>query len=239
MGEDTPANYHLTLREWPTSERPRERLIEHGPAYLSNAELLAIVLRTGMAGRTALSLAEALLAVFDGLPGVRRATVGELVDRQPGLGPAKAAQLKAALELGYRLSLVDQQPLHVNGADDVAGLLQLLMSDLEQEQLRVVLLNTKHDFIAAPVIYTGGLRTTVVRAGEVFREPIRQNASGIILAHNHPSGDPTPSPEDVQLTYRLVQLGKELDIDVVDHLIIGKGRWVSLRSKGLGWGAKK
>jgi DNA repair protein RadC len=236
MGEEGQANYHLTLREWPQSERPRERLIEHGPAFLSNAELLAIVLRTGMAGRTALSMAENLLAAFDGLAGVRGATITELVERQPGLGPAKAAQLKAALELGHRLAVVDQPPLHVGGAEDVAGLLMLVMAELEQEQLRVVLLNTKHDLIGTRVVYTGGLRTAVVRAGEVFREPIRQNASAIILAHNHPSGDPTPSPEDVNLTYRLVQLGKELDIDVIDHLIIGRGRWVSLRSKGLGFG---
>jgi len=235
MGEDGQAGYHLTLREWPQSERPRERLIEHGPAYLSNAELLAIVLRTGMAGRTALSVAENLLAAFGGLAGVRRATITELVQRQPGLGPAKAAQLKAALELGHRLSVAEQQPLHVGGAEDVAGLLMLQMAELEQEQLRLVLLNTKHDVIGWPVIFTGGLRTSIVRGGEVFREPIRENAAAIILVHNHPSGDPTPSPEDVKLTYQLVQLGKELDIDVIDHLIIGRGRWVSLRSKGLGF----
>ncbi len=228
--------YHLTLREWPESERPRERLIAHGPAHLSNAELLAIVLRTGSAGKTVLSLAENLLAGMGGLAGLRRASVQELVARQPGLGPAKAAQLKAALELGHRLSVLDQQPLHVAGAEDVAGLLMLHMADLEQEQLRLVLLNSKNDIINTPVVYTGGLRTALVRAGEVFKEPIRQNAAGIILVHNHPSGDPTPSPEDVNLTYQLVQLGKQLDIDVIDHVIIGRGRWVSLRSKGLGFG---
>jgi DNA repair protein RadC len=219
MGDETAANYHLTLREWPESERPRERLIAHGPSYLSNAELLAIVLRTGTAGKTVLSMAENLLAGQGGLAGLRRASVQELVARQLGLGPAKA----------------DQQPLHVGGAEDVAGLLMLQMADLEQEQLRLVLLNAKNDVISWPVVYTGGLRTAVVRAGEVFKEPIRQNASAIIVVHNHPSGDPTPSPEDVNLTHQLVQLGKQLDIDVIDHLIIGRGRWVSLRSKGLGF----
>jgi DNA repair protein RadC len=238
MGEAGEAGYHLTLREWPESERPRERLIEHGPAYLSNAELLAIVLRTGVQGRTALALAEMLLAAFGGLPGLRTASIPELTRGRIGLGPAKAAQLKAALELGHRLSAADQQPLRVGGADDVAGLLMVLMSELEQEQMRLVLLNTKYDMIASPVVYTGGLRTAIVRAGEVFREPIRQNASAMIVAHNHPSGDPTPSPEDVRLTYKLVQLGKELDIDVLDHLVIGRGRWVSLRSKGLGFNGK-
>jgi DNA repair protein RadC len=235
MAEQAPAEYHLTLREWPESERPRERLLAHGPAYLSNAELLAIVLRTGAAGKTVLSLAENLLAAFGGLAGLRRATVAELTAGRQGLGPAKAAQLKAALELGHRLAVTDQQPVHVGGAEDVAGLLMLQMADLEQEQLRLVLLNTKNDVIGWPVIYTGGLRTALVRAGEVFREPIRHNASAIILVHNHPSGDPTPSPEDVNLTHHIVQLGKQLDIDVLDHVIIGRGRWLSLRSKGLGF----
>src|SRR5712691_1197031 len=176
MGDETAANYHLTLREWPESERPRERLIAHGPAYLSNAELLAIVLRTGLAGKTVLSVAENLLAGMGGLAGLRRASVKELVDHQPGLGPAKAAQLKAALELGHRLSVSDQQPLRVSAAEDVAGLLMLHMADLEQEQLRLVLLNAKNDMIGSPIVYTGGLRTALVRAGEVFKEPIRHNA---------------------------------------------------------------
>src|SRR5579862_3190573 len=113
MAEQAPVDYHLTLREWPLSERPRERLLAHGPAYLSNAELLAIVLRTGVRGKTVLSLAENLLAGFGGLAGLRRASVPELTAGRTGLGPAKAAQLKAALELGHRLSVVDQEPLHV------------------------------------------------------------------------------------------------------------------------------
>jgi len=230
-----PDSYHLTLKDWPESERPRERLLAHGPAFLSNAELLAIVLRTGVKGKTVLSLAENLLAAFGGLPGLRRAAVEELTSGRNGLGPAKAAQLKAALELGHRLSVLDEAPLHVSAAEDVAAVLMLHMADLEQEQLRLVLLNTKHDVIGWPVVYTGGLRTAVVRLGEVFREPIRHNASAMIVAHNHPSGDPTPSPEDVRLTHELVQMGKQLDIDVVDHLVIGRGRWVSLRSKGLGF----
>jgi DNA repair protein RadC len=227
--------YHLTLKDWPESERPRERLLAHGPAFLSNSELVAIILRTGVRGKTVLSLAENLLAHFGGLAGLRRASVQELTAGKTGLGPAKAAQLKAALELGHRLSVIDQEPLHVSGADDVAGVLMLHMSELEQEQLRLVLLNTKHDVIGWPVVYTGGLRTAIVRPGEVFREPIRNNAAAIIVAHNHPSGDPTPSSEDVRLTHELVQLGKQLDIDVIDHLVIGRGRWTSMRSKGLGF----
>lgn len=227
-------DYHLTIKEWPSSEQPTERLLAHGPAFLSNAELVAIVLRTGSGGETVLSLAERLLAEFKGLNGLRQASVAELRGRR-GLGPVKAAQLKAALELGQRLAVADQQPLRVNSPADVAGLLMLQMSDLPQEQLRLVLLNTKNDVLGWPVIYTGGLRTAVVRMSEVFREPIRQSASGIIMAHNHPSGDPTPSPEDVHMTHQAVQTGQLLDIDVVDHLVIGRGRWISLRSKGLGF----
>ena len=236
MGEAAArADYHLTLKDWPETERPRERLLAHGPAYLSNAELLAIILREGIRGKTVLTVAENLLAGFGGLGGLRKASIPELIKGQAGLGPAKAAQLKAALEIGHRLSIEDKQPLHVNGAEDVAGLLMLHMSDLDQEQLRLVLLNTKNDVLDMPVVYTGGLRTAVVRVAEVFREPIRQSASGVIVAHNHPSGDPTPSPEDVRLTTELVRVGKMLDIDVLDHLILGRGRWVSLRSKGLGF----
>jgi DNA repair protein RadC len=182
-----------------------------------------------------LGLAEGLLARFGGLTGLRRASVTELVAAQPGLGPAKAAQLKAALELGHRLAVSDTRPPHIGGAEDVADLLMLDMSELEQEQLRLVLLNTKNDVLGTPVVYTGGLRTSLVRGAEVFRPAIRENASGLILVHNHPSGDPTPSPEDVRMTHEVVQMGKKLDIDVVDHVVIGRGRWVSLRSKGLGF----
>ncbi len=178
------ADYHLTMKEWPSSERPRERLLTHGPAYLSNAELLAIVLRTGTGRETVLALAEGILAEFGGLVGLLKASASELQGRN-GLGAAKTAQLKAALELGQRLAMVQEQPLRITSANDVAGALMLQMSELEQEQLRLVLLNTKNDVIGWPVVYTGGLRTAIVRLAEVFREPIRQSASGFIVAHNH------------------------------------------------------
>jgi len=232
------ADYHLTLKEWPASEQPTERLLLHGPASLSNAELLAVLLRTGTEGETVLALAERLLATCGGLPGLREATVAELKQTR-GLGAVKAAKLKAALELANRLAVSDRLPLRVRGAEDVAGLLQVQMADLPHEQLRLVLLNSKNDVLGWPVVYTGGLRTNLVRLAEVFREPIRNAASAIILAHNHPSGDPTPSPEDVKLTEEAVVTGKLLDIDVLDHLIIGRARWVSLRSLGLGFNPKK
>jgi DNA repair protein RadC len=239
MAEAAREDYHLTLKEWPVSERPTERLLQHGPASLSNAELLAVLLRTGTDGETVLSMAERLLASFDGLPGLRQATVSELTKGVKGLGPVKAAQLKACLELANRLAAADKMLIRIHSAADVAGLLQMQMSDLPHEQLRLVLLNSKNDVLGWPVVYTGGLRMSVVRLAEVFREPIRNAASAIILAHNHPSGDPTPSPEDVKLTEEAVVTGKLLDIDVIDHLVIGRGRWVSLRSLGLGFKPKK
>jgi len=238
MAEPARADYHLTLKEWPASERPTERLLQHGPAHLSNAELLAVLLRTGTDGETVLAMAERMLAGFDGLPGLREATVSELCKGVRGLGPVKAAQLKASLELANRLAMADKMLIRIHSPADVAGLLQMQMSGLPHEQLRLVLLNSKNDVLGWPVVYTGGLRTNVVRLAEVFREPIRNAASAIILAHNHPSGDPTPSPEDVKLTEEAVVTGKLLDIDVVDHLIIGRGRWVSLRSLGLGFKKK-
>ncbi|HUZ78954.1 MAG TPA: DNA repair protein RadC [Chloroflexota bacterium] len=222
------------MREWPTSERPRERLLIQGPGQLSNAELLAIVLRTGSGEETVLGLAQALLAQHGGLPGLRRATAPELREHK-GLGDAKIAQLKAALELGQRLSLVQEQPLRITSAADAAAALMVLMSELEQEQLRLVLVNTKNDVLGWPVVYTGGLRTALVRLPEVLRIAIRENASGFIVAHNHPSGDPTPSPEDIRFTRELVKAGQLLDVDVLDHIIIGRGRYVSLRSLKIGF----
>ncbi|MGH2363262.1 MAG: RadC family protein [Chloroflexota bacterium] len=222
------------MREWPTSERPRERLLTQGPGQLSNAELLAIVLRTGSGDETVLALAQTLLAQYGGLAGLRRAAAAELRQHK-GLGDAKIAQLKAALELGQRLSLIQEQPLRISSATDVAGALLVLMSELEQEQLRLVLVNTKHDVIGWPVVYTGGLRTAVVRLPEVLRIAIRENASGFVVAHNHPSGDPTPSPEDIHFTRELVKAGQLLDVDVLDHIIIGRGRYLSLRSLKIGF----
>ncbi|MDE3073922.1 MAG: DNA repair protein RadC [Chloroflexota bacterium] len=211
------------------SENPRERLLTYGPSYLSNAELLALVL-----GNEAETLvADKLLASMGGLRGLRKASKPEF--KEQSVTPRRAAQIQAALELGQRLSLICEQPMRITSPADVAGTLILQMGDLETEQLRLVLLNTKNDVIGWPVIYTGGLRTAIVRLAEIFREPIRQGASGFIVAHNHPSKDATPSPEDVQLTRELVHMGKQMDIDVLDHIIIGGSRWTSLRSLKLGF----
>ena len=174
--------YHLTIHDLPTDERPRERLKNYGAASLSNAELIAILLRTGIKGENVLNLSARLLTEYGGLLGLARAEFTDLAAKR-GLGPAKASQLKAALELARR--------------------------------------------------YKGNANAAIIRAGEVFRPAIKAAATATILVHNHPSGDPTPSPEDVQVTRRLIDAGKMLDIAVLDHIVIGNQRYVSMKERGL------
>lgn len=231
----TPTEYRPTIKELPTAERPRERLQHYGPGALSIPELLAIILRTGVGGQNVLSLATSLLAKFGGLAGLARASVEEL-RHERGLGLAKACQVKAALELGRRLANISpgERP-QIHSPTDAANLVLLEMGFLEQEHLRVILLDTKNTVIAINTIYIGSVNTALVRIAEVFREAVRANAPQIIVVHNHPSGDPTPSPEDVQVTEQIVSAGKLLDITVLDHLIIGRQRYVSLKERGLGF----
>ena len=227
--------YHPRIKELPADERPRERLRESGPAALSNSELLAIILRTGTASENVLGLAARVLAKFGGLAGLARARFGELCAER-GVGQAKAAQLKAALELGRRLvSTQPEERAVVRSPQDVANLLMAEMGLLDQEQLRVVLLNSKNQVMAVPEVYRGSVNTSLIRVSELFREAVRENCPAVIVVHNHPSGDPTPSSEDVQVTEQMVAAGKLLDIEVLDHLIIGQQRYTSLKEQGLGF----
>lgn len=224
------------LAEMDLSERPRERLAALGAQALSSAELLAILLRTGVAGENSVQVAQRLLRTIGGLKGLQQVSFEELV-KQFGIGEAKAAQLKAAVELGRRLSLESpQERPTVNGPADAAALIQYEMSALEQEHLRVLLLDTRNHVIDIVEVYKGSVNSSQVRVGEVFKAAVRRNAPAIVIAHNHPSGDPTPSPDDVAITRALVQAGKLMDVDVLDHLVIGQGRWVSLKERGLGFG---
>lgn len=231
----TQTEYRPGIKELPEGERPRERLELYGEGMLSNSELLAIALRTGSRGESAVDLGLRLLAEFSGLTGLSHASVRELC-QVPGIGPAKAAQVKAALELGRRLilSFQDGRP-QINCPEDAAHMLVTSMGTERQEQMRVMLLDTKHRVLRVPTVCVGSLNTSMVRIAEVFREAIKDNAAAIIVAHNHPSGDPTPSPEDVEITSAIVRAGHLLDIKVLDHLIIGKQRHVSLKSRGLGF----
>lgn len=230
-----PPEYSPMIRDLPMDLRPRERLAYAGPSALSNAELLAIILRVGVGGENVIRMAERLLIQFGGLTGLAQASFEELC-QQHGMGEAKATQIKAALELGRRLAVASpQERPQVRGPDDVANLLMLEMGLLEQEHLRTVLLDTKNYIIRVVNVYTGSLNSAVVRVGEVFREGIRANCASMIVVHNHPSGDPTPSPEDVRVTEMLVEAGQLLDIAVLDHLVIGRNRYVSMKERGLGF----
>lgn len=235
MAENNPKPvYRITdLHE---SDRPRERLASLGPQALSNAELIAILLRVGVPGENAVQVGQRLLQKFGGILGIHRAPFVDLIN-QHGIGEAKAAQLKAAIELGRRLTLEspDERPT-INSPADAATLVMYEMGALEQEHLRVMLLDRRNRVLEVVELYRGSVSSAQVRVGEVFREAIRKNASALIVIHNHPSGDPTPSPDDVALTRAIVQAGKMLDVDVLDHLVIGQGRWVSLKERGLGFG---
>jgi DNA repair protein RadC len=222
-----------TIREIPADERPRERLALRGAAGLSSAELIALLWGSGAAGRSAIVLAEEALARHEGLTGLARATDIEL-EAIPGVGRAKAAQLTAAFELGRRL-LADWPSARwtVRSPRDVADRLVLQMGRLEREELRVVLLNTKNVVLRIATVYQGNVASSLVRIGELYRDAVRLNATGIILVHNHPSGDPTPSPDDLHLTAEALAAGRLLDIQLLDHLIVGHDAFVSLRDRGV------
>ncbi len=223
------------IRDLPAGERPRERLAHAGEGALSTTELLAIILRTGMGGESVLDMARRLISRYGGLPGLARASFAEL-QSEKGLGEAKTAQIKAALELGRRMLLVaPEDRFIVRSPADVAQLLMAEMAHLEQEHFRVLYLDTRNRLLGSKTVYVGSLNASHIRVGEVFRGAVRRNCAAVIVVHNHPSGDPTPSPEDVEVTRQLVAAGKLLDIEVLDHLIIGQQRFVSMRERGLGF----
>lgn len=215
---------------------PRERLERFGPESLADHELIAILLRTGTEREGVLRLSRRLLDDGGGFIGLQRRDYSELL-AEGGLGPAKAAALKAALEIGRRVARlpIEDRPA-ISSPEDVIDLIGFEMAALEQEQLRVVLLDTKNRIIRAPVqIYQGSVNEASVRIAELFREAVRANAVSVILVHNHPTGDPTPSAADVSLTAEVVAAGALLDIKVLDHLIVGQGRHSSLKRLGLGF----
>ncbi len=233
MPRESAGMYRIT--DLSSSERPRERLAELGAQALSSAELLAILLRVGVKGENSVQLGQRLLQELGGLPGLHRASVLEL-SKLKGIGIAKATQIKAAIELGLRLrtETPDDRPA-IHSPADAAALVQYEMEALPQEHLRVMNLDTRNRVINIEKLYVGTLNASTVRVGEIFKPAIQRNAASLIVLHNHPSGDPTPSPEDVALTRSIVQAGKLLDIAVLDHLVIGQGKWVSMKEKGLGF----
>ena len=233
-GEQT-AVYTLMIRDMAEHDRPRERLLKVGERAVSTTELLAIILRTGATGENVLRLSERLLSTFKDLPGLARASVAELMEVN-GIGPAKAVEIKTVLEIGRRLlTTAPQEKPRITSPADAANLLMSEMSFLDKEHLRLILMDTRNRVLGTPTIYIGSLNTSVVRVGELFRAAIKENAAAFIVAHNHPSGDPSPSPEDVSVTRQIVQAGSLLNIDVLDHIVIGHNRFVSLKERGLGF----
>lgn len=226
---ETEHHYSVAMRELPLEERPRERLLRNGAPALSTQELLAILLRTGTAGCSALSLADRLLHEHRGLRGLANAEIGELA-RTPGIGKVKAIEIAACVELGKRIAAYPEESrpeLSTPGA--VANLLMPEMRELKVEQFRVLILDTKNRLIRMRVVSQGTLDASLVHPREVLREAIVAAGAGIIAVHNHPSGDPAPSREDEEVTRRLIDASNLIGIALLDHVIFGDQRWVSLR----------
>ena len=235
MNNDTPP-YVTMIRDLPAGERPRERLRHYGPQSLNNADLLAILLRTGMQGENVIAMAHRLISRFKGLDGLGQASFTELTDEK-GVSEAKACQLLAALELGRRaVSLAREDKPLINHPRDIYNLLGAEMSGLDQEHIKVVLLNTRNEVMSVHDVYKGNVHTAIIRVAEVIRPAIRENAPAMVAVHNHPTGDPEPSAQDVSMTVDVRQAGELLDIELVDHVIIGKGgRFSSLKEHNLGF----
>ena len=223
----------VKMKDLPREERPRERLVRHGAERLANKELLAILLRTGNQQHSALALAEKLLARFNSLPGLATASYEELLTVN-GIGPAKATDILAAFELAKRLSesRMEFQGI-VNNPQDAAQLVLRELSLADKEHFMIIMLNAKHRVIAKKIVSIGHLQASLVHPREMFKEAIRRSSAAVILVHNHPSGDLTPSGDDIRTTERLCEVGAILGIDVLDHIIVADNRYLSFREQGL------
>lgn len=224
--------YRWTIKDLPPNMRPREKMQQLGPEALTDGELLAILLGTGSKHESAIELAHRILAQPKGLRFLAEASLHDLL-KIPWVGLAKASQIKAAIELSRRIALEDGgvRPA-IKTPQDVAALLMEKMRYLDREHFMVLLLDTKHQVLGVETVSIGSLNSTVVHPRELFKTAIKRSAAAVILAHNHPSGDPNPSPEDLAVTGRLVEAGRILGIEVLDHVIIGDGRYYSFKKDG-------
>ena len=220
------------LKHWPEDERPRERLLKQGPDSLSDAQLLAIILRNGADGRTAVDLGRELLDRFGGLAGIARAGEKELRDIK-GIGPAKAAEIKAAIELGRRVQRPALAGASLCASQEVADYFLPRLRDRKREEFRCVLLDAKNRVLREETVSIGSLTASLVHPRDTFKTAVRESAAAVIFVHNHPSGDTRPSQEDILLTKRLVQAGDLLGIRVLDHVIVGDQGHFSFRDQGL------
>ncbi|PJN87424.1 RadC family protein [Bacillus sp. mrc49] len=222
----------MLIRDYPKEERPRERFLQDGPQSLSNQELLALLLRTGTREESVLQLAGRLINSVKGLRPLKEASVEELTGIK-GIGEAKAIHILASVELGRRMNqLNDQDRYVIRSPEDGANYCMEEMRFLTQEHFVCLYLNTKNQVLQKTTIFIGSLNASIVHPREVFKEAFRRSAASIICLHNHPSGDPTPSREDIEVTKRLAECGRIIGIEVLDHIIIGEHKYVSLKEKG-------
>ncbi|BFH61168.1 MULTISPECIES: RadC family protein [Paenibacillus] len=221
------------LRDIPHQERPRERMLQYGAGALSDAELLAILLRTGTRQESAIHLAQRILKQVGSMRRLVDMSTEEMMAIK-GIGSAKAVQLRAGIELGQRLARTRMdQPVVIRSPRDAADVLMEQLRYLQKEHFVCLFLNTKNHIIAQETLSIGSLNASIVHPREVFRAAIKCSSASIVCAHNHPSGDPTPSHEDISMTLRLKEAGEIVGIEVLDHLIIGDGEFVSLKEQGL------
>lgn len=222
----------MLMKDIPFEERPRERLLQYGSDVLSHTELLAILLRTGTRHHSVMQLATEILTLSNGIHGLVDMTLGELMSIK-GVGEAKAVQLLAGIELGTRLAQRKaKDDVVIRKPEDAAQLMMNELRHLPKEHFVCLFLNTKNYVIAKETMSIGTLNATLVHPRDVFRSAIKHNSASFICLHNHPSGDPAPSQEDISLTARLVETGKLVGIELLDHIIIGDGHYVSLKEQG-------
>ncbi|WP_080844628.1 RadC family protein [Cytobacillus gottheilii] len=222
----------LLIKDFPESERPRERFVQKGPESLSTHELIAILLRTGTKDESVLQLSNRLIKHFEGLRLLKDATLDEITSIK-GIGTAKAIQVLAAVEIGRRISnLTYEERYSIRSPEDGANYVMHDMRFLSQEHFVCLYLNTKNQVLSKQTVFIGSLNASIVHPREVFKEALKRSAASVICVHNHPSGDPTPSREDIEVTKRLGECGKIIGIEVLDHLIIGENKFVSLKEKG-------
>lgn len=222
----------LLIRDVPVTERPRERLLQAGASVLTNQEIIAILLRTGSKKDSVIDLAGKVLSNFDGLDLLKEATIEELCTID-GIGLAKAVELSAAMELGRRIHTLQTKERYViRSPEDVSSLVMEDMRFLKQEHFVCLYLNTKNQVIYRHTVFIGSLNASIVHPREVFKEALRRSSASIICLHNHPSGDPSPSREDIDVTKRLYEAGRVLGIELLDHIIIGDRTFISLKEQG-------
>lgn len=223
----------VLVRDMPEEDRPRERMIRDGAPSLSNAELLAILLRTGSNGQSVMGLAERLLSHFGGLRSLMEADIREMTGI-PGIGPAKALQIQAAIEIGKRIARLSRESLiAIRSPQDVANLLMDRLRFEKKEYFIVLHLDTRNHVISEEVVSIGSLDSSIVHPREIFKTALKKSSASIICVHNHPSGDPTPSREDILVSRRLAEVGQLMGIEVLDHVVVGEQRFVSMKEQGL------